>query len=77
MKREAIVKAGYFPIGRKLGEDLDTWFRLACVGKIAYVPETLAIYHTGIGICAAEVGSIDVWDSYQSWLCRRTRYRRA
>ncbi len=67
VRREALLEAGRFPVGRKMGEDLDTWFRLACVGKIAFVPKMLATYHVGIGACAVECGNPDVWDSYQSW----------
>jgi glycosyltransferase involved in cell wall biosynthesis len=68
VNREAIIKAGCFPPERKLGEDLDTWFRLACVGKSVYVSEVLATYHTGIGACAVEALNSDVWESYQLWL---------
>jgi glycosyltransferase involved in cell wall biosynthesis len=68
IKRKAFIKAGGFPDGRKAGEDLDTWFRLACVGKIVFVPQVLATYYTGIGVCAEGTTNMDVWDSYQSWL---------
>jgi glycosyltransferase involved in cell wall biosynthesis len=67
IKRKAFIKAGGFPDGRKAGEDLDTWFRLACVGKIVFVPQVLATYYTGLGVCAVGVSNMDVWDSYQSW----------
>lgn len=67
IERSAILKANMFPVGRKLGEDLDTWFRLACVGKIVFVPQVLATYYTGIGVCASGESNMDVWDSYQSW----------
>jgi glycosyltransferase involved in cell wall biosynthesis len=67
LKKNAIMKANGFPVGRKVGGDLDTWFRLACIGKIVFVPQVLATYYTGIGVCAEGTTNMDVWDSYQSW----------
>ncbi len=68
VRRTAMLQASGFPVGRKVGEDLDSWFRLACVGKAVVLPEILATYHTGVGICTTAVGNMDVWDTYQSWL---------
>jgi glycosyltransferase involved in cell wall biosynthesis len=51
-RQEALVKIGGFPVGRKMGEDLDTWARLAWRGRIGYLPTVLATYHFGDGVCA-------------------------
>jgi len=66
--RKALEAAGGFPPGRTMGEDLDTWFRLACVGKIVFVPDVLATYYIGGGVCSNSTGNQDVWESYQSLL---------
>ena len=68
IRRAAMQAAGGFPVGRTMGEDLDTWFRLACIGKIVFLPEVLATYHLGTGACTVAVGNPDVWESYETWL---------
>ena len=45
VNRPALLQAGGFPPGVWHGEDSDTWMRLAWLGPIAFVPETLATYH--------------------------------
>ena len=45
VRRDALLSVGGFPAGVKIGEDLDTWARLAWAGPVGYVPETLAILH--------------------------------
>jgi len=68
VRRDAIREVGGFPEGRKIGEDMDTWFRVACFGKVAFVPEVLATYHTGFGACAVHGQNLDLWDTYEAWL---------
>lgn len=47
VRRDALLKAGCFPVGIKSGEDLLTWARLAAQSDIAYTTEPSAIYHRG------------------------------
>jgi len=65
VRREALLAAGGFPMARRVGEDLDTWFRLAARGSVVFLPEVLSIYHTGLGLCAVEELNFDVWDSFR------------
>lgn len=44
-RRSALLDCGRFAVGVPLGEDGDAWARLAWSGPVAYVPETLAVYH--------------------------------
>lgn len=46
IRRDTIREIGGFPVGIKQGEDLLTWARLAYRYKIAYSPESQAIFHT-------------------------------
>jgi len=41
----ALLAAGGFPVGVRLGEDLDTWIRLLFRGPIAFDPRPSACYH--------------------------------
>jgi glycosyltransferase involved in cell wall biosynthesis len=45
VRRDALTAAGGFPDGVLVGEDPDTWARLAWTGPVGYVPECLATYH--------------------------------
>lgn len=45
VRKEVIQSIGGFPVGIKSGEDLLTWARLACRGKIAYSRDALAEFH--------------------------------
>lgn len=45
VSRAALLAVGGFPQQVDVGEDADTWARLAWSGPIAYVPEVLAVYH--------------------------------
>lgn len=45
VRRSALLAIGGFPVGIKSGEDLLTWARLACSGKIAYSRAVLAEFH--------------------------------
>lgn len=44
VRKVAIQAVGGFPVGIKSGEDLLTWARLACHGKIAYSRRQLALF---------------------------------
>ncbi len=43
--KAALLAAGGFPLGVRLGEDLDTWIRLLFRGPIAFDPQPGACYH--------------------------------
>ena len=45
VRRRALDAAGGFPEGVRVGEDLDTWARLAWTGRIGYVAECLVTCH--------------------------------
>ena len=49
VRKSAMEAIGGFPLGIKSGEDLLTWSRLACRGKIAYSKKVGAIYNLGEG----------------------------
>lgn len=57
VKRCALFAAGGFPIGVPMGEDRDTWMRVAWVGPVAFVSEVLAVYHTETPGSATKQGS--------------------
>ncbi|MBO9689008.1 MAG: glycosyltransferase family 2 protein [Mitsuaria chitosanitabida] len=43
--KAALLRVGGFPVGVRLGEDLDTWIRLLFIGAIAFDPRPGARYH--------------------------------
>lgn len=45
--RNALIRAGLFPVGAVMGEDTDTWCRLAFEGPFRYVAEPTAVYRDG------------------------------
>jgi glycosyltransferase involved in cell wall biosynthesis len=46
VRRDILLKAGLFPVGQKIAEDIDTWLRIAYLHpKVGFVAEPLAIYH--------------------------------
>lgn len=49
VRKSSIDAVGGFPVGIKSGEDLLTWARLACRGKIAFSKKVCAIYNLGEG----------------------------
>jgi glycosyltransferase involved in cell wall biosynthesis len=67
VRKKPLLEAGGFPLGSKMGEDLDTWFRLACQGPIAYEPRPLAEYFCDRGICSTSKVDCDIWPTFQSW----------
>ena len=49
IRRDVLIRAGLFPAGQKIGEDIDTWLRVAYLHpKVGFVAEPLAIYHFGV-----------------------------
>ena len=66
-RRDILLRIGGFPVGRPMGEDLDTWFRLACAGPIAYTTNPLAIYHHTGGVTTTMEINSDVWPTYCSY----------
>jgi glycosyltransferase involved in cell wall biosynthesis len=75
-RREILLRIGGFPVGRKMGEDVDTWARLAWSGPVGHIPNVLAIYHLGDGACAHSVrdandgsyqDSNDLLETYMAW----------
>jgi GT2 family glycosyltransferase len=68
VRREALRQAGGFPTGRTVGEDLDTWARLAWSGPIAYIPRVLSTYHVEAGASSSRSGEgCDILDTYTCW----------
>lgn len=47
VSKKILTKVGGFPLNIKSGEDLLTWAKMATIGKIAYLNESLAIYRLG------------------------------
>lgn len=47
VERAALIRAGLFPVGAVMGEDTDTWCRLAFEGPFRYVAEPTAVYRDG------------------------------
>jgi glycosyltransferase involved in cell wall biosynthesis len=45
IRKQALLEAGGFPPGVRLGEDIDTWLRLIFLGPIAYDPRVGSLYH--------------------------------
>ncbi|MDH4201264.1 MAG: glycosyltransferase [Phycisphaerae bacterium] len=46
VRRDVLIKAGLFPVGQKIAEDIDTWLRVAYLHpKVGFIAEPLAIYH--------------------------------
>ncbi len=50
-----------------MGEDLDTWARLAWSGPIGFIPQVLAVYHDTGGACARNGPGSDLMATYQLW----------
>lgn len=66
--REALRSIGGFPVGRNHGEDLDTWFRLALSGPVAYIPSPLSIYHEQCGHSSQSgAANLDVMPTLKAW----------
>ena len=66
-RRDTLLVIGGFPAGRTLGEDLETWARLAWSGPVAFVPEVLSIYHRDASANHGQVPHVDVLPTYRSW----------
>ncbi len=47
VEKAALIRAGLFPVGAVMGEDTDTWCRLAFEGSFRYVAEPTAVYRDG------------------------------
>jgi glycosyltransferase involved in cell wall biosynthesis len=46
IRRDILIKAGLFPVGQKIAEDVDTWLRVAYLyPQVGFIPEPLAVYH--------------------------------
>lgn len=45
VSRTVLEGIGGFPESIQIGEDLDTWQRIAWTGPVAFIPECLSIYH--------------------------------
>lgn len=55
-----------FPVGERLGEDQDLWFRLAEAGEVAYACAALSNYHVGLAGSATTVNiPLDILPCYQ------------
>jgi len=62
-----------FPVGRCVGEDLEAWMKLACVGEIGYIPEVLAIYHDDpYGACNMMLADRNLYPAYRNFVREHT-----
>jgi glycosyltransferase involved in cell wall biosynthesis len=75
-RHDVLLEIGGFPVGRTMGEDLDTWARLAWSGRIGYIPSVLATYHFEEGACAQSIRDAvqgkdevfrDILETYLAW----------
>ena len=74
VRQEIFQRAGTFPVGVKIGEDSDTWLRVAWTTSIAYIPEFLAVYHMEAGESSWEESREQqpYWvGTYRRWLAER------
>lgn len=61
MRTQIIKDIGGFPIGTHLGEDLDTWARLAWHNaKFVYVPEVLGVYADSRDSLSKQTKNLDI-----------------
>lgn len=65
--RAALQAVGGFPVGRAMGEDIDTWCRLALHGRVALIPCGTAVYHTTAGACRQSESNADIYPSLERW----------
>lgn len=74
VRTDVFERSGTFPVGIRVGEDSDTWLRVAWTTPIAYLPEILATYHMEAGASEWE-NNRDVepfWlGTYRQWLNER------
>lgn len=49
IRQEVFAAAGGFPEGIHIGEDSDTWLRVAWTTRVAFLPQTLAVYRRWAG----------------------------
>ena len=49
VRKNAFIKSGYFLEDVSIGEDTDTWYRLAWTSKIVLIPKILATYNIDDG----------------------------
>lgn len=66
IRRDVFSAAGDFPVGVKIGEDTDTWHRLAWTTKIAFIPEYLANFYLESGDSG--------WQNETDWGIRVSTY---
>jgi GT2 family glycosyltransferase len=75
-RRDILLRIGGFPAERRMGEDLDTWCRLAWSGPIGYIPHVLAVYHYCANACSRSLGAsegnqcevyCDIFETYMAW----------
>lgn len=73
IRRGALIRAGGFPEGVTVGEDSDTWFRLGCEARFAYLPAPVARYHIEDGASGwrAHQGEVPHWhQTFADWIAR-------
>jgi glycosyltransferase involved in cell wall biosynthesis len=51
IRRYTLIAAGGFPVGCRIGEDIDTWCRLAFLGRFRYTGRATAQYNDGLPGC--------------------------
>ena len=70
IKRQVFTAAGMFPVGVRIGEDSDLWFRVGWSAKVAHIPEVLSIYHMDAGDSHWQRSTlVPPWvGTYKAWL---------
>lgn len=58
-----LESVGGFPVGRAMGEDLDTWARMAAISRPLYIPKVLSFYRPTLGACHIHKRNSDVLTS--------------
>lgn len=69
IKKSTILKAGMCPTGIKHGDDWDTWFRLACVSDIVFIPKVLVLCNVGLPMSSsnAEYKLVEISNLIESY----------
>ena len=49
VKKEVLIKVGFFEPGVKRGEDLDVWLKIACFQEIVFINKEKSEYHLDTG----------------------------
>ncbi len=75
VRKKIIIEAGGFPVGVKLGEDIDTWIRVLFIGPIAYDSRPGSIYFLDADNratkCHTPPAEYEFFDTLDKWIIRK------